>query len=54
MRVGAAIQTNHGKIEAVVRTENLAIALRRSSHGKPGGAHGKCIEKLTSCKHHLS
>ena len=41
MSVGAAIQTNHGKIEAIVRAENLAIALRRSSHGKPRRAHGK-------------
>src|ERR1700758_5270855 len=54
MSVSAAIQTNHSKIEAVVRTENLAIALRRSSHGKPRRTHGKCIEKLTSCNHHLS
>ena len=54
MSVGAAIQPNHGKVEAIIGTENLAIALCRGSHGQPRRAHRKCIEKLTSCSHHFS
>ena len=54
MSVGAAIQTDHGKVEAVIRAKDLAIALCRSSHGQSRRAHGKCIEKLTSCNHHFS
>ena len=33
MRVAAAIKTNNGKVEAVIRTKDLAITLRRTSDG---------------------
>ena len=54
MSVGAAVQTNHGKVEAVIRAKDLSIALCRRSHRKSRRAHGKCIEKLTSCNGHFS
>src|SRR5208282_6862232 len=52
--VGAAIQTNHGQVEPVIRTENLTIALRRRSHCQPRRSYGQRIEKLASRNHHSS
>src|SRR5258708_31251152 len=54
MSISAAIQSNHREVEAVIRTKNLAVAFCRGSHGQPGRAHGKCIEKFTSCNHEFS
>ena len=48
MSVPAPIQADHRKVEAIVGTEDLAIALCRSSDGQPRCAHCKSIEKLTS------
>jgi hypothetical protein len=54
MSVGAAIQANHGKVEAVIRTKDLAIALCRSPYSKPGRSNCEGIKKLASCNHRFS
>jgi hypothetical protein len=54
MSVGAAIEPNHGKIETVIRTDDLAIALCRVPHSQPRRAYRKRIEKFTSCNHRFS
>jgi hypothetical protein len=51
--VGAAVQTDDGKVESIIRSKNLAIALCRSSHGQSRRAHSKGIEKLASRNHHF-
>src|SRR5260370_41078870 len=51
MSIAAPIQSDHGKVEPIIGTEDLAIALCRSSRRQPCRAHCKCIEKLTSCNH---
>src|ERR1700691_3759549 len=54
MGVGAAIKTDNGKVEAVIRTKDLAITICSTCNGYARRAGGKCIEKLTSCNHHFS
>src|ERR1035438_1277248 len=41
------------KVEPVIRAQNLAIALCRSSRGQSRRAHSKGIEKLASRNHHF-
>ena len=54
MSIGAAVKANNGKVEAVIRTKYLAIALRRTSHSQPRRPYGKYIEKLASRNHRFS
>jgi hypothetical protein len=54
MSVGAAIKTNHGKVEPVIRTKNLAVAFCRGSYGKACRSYGKGVEKFTSRNHKFS
>ena len=54
MGVGAAVKTDYGKVEAVVRAKNLTIALCRGSYGNAGRADGERAEKFTSCNHPFS
>src|SRR5271154_285299 len=54
MSISAAIKANNAKVEAVIRTEDLAITLRRTSHSQSRRSYGKCIEKLASCNHLFS
>src|ERR1035437_9762733 len=51
--VGAAVKTDDGKVESIILSKNLAIALCRGPHGQSRRAHGKCIEKLASRNHHF-
>src|ERR1700727_3455196 len=54
MRIAAPVQTNHRKVEAFIRTQDLGIASCRSSHGQSSRAPRKCIEKFASCSHDFS
>ena len=51
MSVGAPVQADDGKVQAIVGTEDLAIALGRRSHGQARRPNRKRIEKLTSSNH---
>ena len=51
MSVGAPVQADHGKVQAIVGTEDLAIAFCRRSHRQTSRPNRKCIEKLTSSNH---
>ncbi len=50
----AAIKTNHGTVEPVIRTKNLAVTFCRGSYGKPSRPYGEGIEKFTSRNHKFS
>src|SRR5258708_24476115 len=54
MSVGATIQANHGKVEAVIRSKDLTVALCRRSYCNGGRSHCEGIKKLTSCNHRFS
>ena len=51
MSVGTPVQADHGKVQAIVGAQNLAIALGRASHGQARRSNRKRIEKLTSSYH---
>ena len=51
MSVGTPVQTDNGKVEAIVGAEDLAIAFCRSSHRQARRSNCKRIEKLTSSNH---
>jgi hypothetical protein len=51
MRIGAGIQTDDRKIEAIVRTKYLTIALRGRSNSQASRTHCKSVEELTSRNH---
>jgi len=51
MSVGAPVKADHGKVQAIVGTEYLAIAFSRASHRQTRRSNRKGIEKLTSSYH---
>ena len=51
MSVGAAVQTDDSKVQAIVGTEYLAIAFSRASDRQTRRSNRKGIEKLTSSYH---
>src|SRR5580704_16409732 len=52
--VGAAIKTDHGKVESLIRPKYLAIAFCRGSYSQARRAHSQSIEELSSCSHRFS
>src|ERR1700676_2757181 len=54
MSIPSPVQTDNRKIEAIVGTQDLTIALCRRSDRQPRCTHGKGVEKFTSCRHHSS
>ena len=51
MSVGAPVEADDGKVQAIVGPQDLAIALGRASHGQARRPNRKRIEKLTSSYH---
>ena len=51
MSVGAPVKADDSKVQAIVGTEDLAIAFSRASHGQARRSNRKRIEKLTSSYH---
>jgi hypothetical protein len=51
MSIRPPIETDHRKVEPIIRTHNLTVALRRRSDRQPSRAYRKCVEKFTPCNH---
>ncbi len=54
MRVGAAVEANHGEVEALVGAHDLPVALCGVADSEAGCAHSKCVEKFPSRDHLFS
>jgi hypothetical protein len=46
--VGAAVETDYGKVEAIVRADDTAVAFRGGTYGVSCGGGCKSVEKFTS------
>ena len=51
VRITAAVQSDYGKVQALVGAENLAIAFGVGADCQPRRPHSKYIEKLTTIDH---
>jgi hypothetical protein len=51
MRIGAAIETDDGKVETIVGAENLPITFRAGGNRQSSRSEGKCVKKIASCNH---
>ena len=51
VRIAAAVESDHGKVQAPVRAENLAIASGVGADCQPRCSYRKCIDKLTTIDH---
>src|SRR5258705_7062470 len=49
--ISTPMETDHRKVEPIIRAHNLAVALGRRSDRQPSRAYRKCVEKLTPCNH---
>lgn len=51
MRIGSPIETNHREVDAIVCTEDLAIALSRGTNHQSRRAQCNCVDKLSPIDH---
>ena len=51
MRIGAAVQPDHRKVEPLVGAHDLAVALGGAGEREARCADCKGVEKLTACDH---
>ncbi len=54
MGIGAAVQTDDGKVEAVVGAEDLRITFRCGADGEPSGADRHGVQKFATSDHAFS
>src|SRR5438477_6785340 len=54
MSISPPIQSNHSKVQPIVRAKNPPITLRRGSHGQSRRSHRQRIQKFTSRNHCFS
>jgi hypothetical protein len=53
MRVATTIQADDGKVEAIIGTHDLGVALGRTAYGQPRCADCQCVKKFASRNHDL-
>ena len=54
MSIGAAVQADHRKIEAIIGSHDLGVALGGRSNRETRRSYGHSVEKLASSYHFYS
>ena len=54
MRVAAAVESDDGEVEPVVRAHDLRIAFRRAADGEPSRSDRHRVQKIATCNHAVS
>jgi hypothetical protein len=52
--IGARVEADHGKVDAIIGAENLTVAFSGRSESYSGGSNRQGVEKLTSCNQFIS